>query len=290
MQFIGYLFFRFVVFLFWLMPFRLMYALSDGVAWLFYNVVGYRKAVVFKQLRDSFPEKSKAEIERIARASYHNLADILLESIKGFTMTEADLRERYRFLNPEIVNDNLESNGNSIHMAAHYSNWEWGVLAYAVFVKRHVVGFYKPLTNPYIERYGKQSRGSFGMELVEIGSTSKCFEWNADKPTTYVFVSDQSTWSDNAHWVNFLNQDTACPPGGDKYARLYNFPVYYVHMNRVKRGFYEVNLEKLADPAADLPEGEVTRRFMKILEGILLKKPDNWLWSHKRWKKKRSTE
>jgi Kdo2-lipid IVA lauroyltransferase/acyltransferase len=290
MQFIGYLFFRFIVFLFWLMPFRVMYMLSDGVAWLLYSVFGYRKAVVFKQLRDSFPEKSAADIERIARLSYKNLADILLESIKGFTMKEADLRQRYVFKNPELVNNETEANGNSIHMASHYSNWEWGVLAYTLFINRHVVGFYKPLSNPYIERYGKASRGSFGMSLVQIGDTSKAFDWYADKPTSYIFVSDQSTWSDNAHWVNFLNQDTACPQGGDKYARTYNFPVYYVHMNRVKRGFYEVVLEKIADPAAHLPEAEVTRRFMATLEKIILKQPENWLWSHKRWKKKRTIE
>jgi Kdo2-lipid IVA lauroyltransferase/acyltransferase len=287
MQYIGYLAFRFVVFLFWLLPFSALYRVSNGVAWLFFNVVGYRKKIVFKQLKDSFPDKSNEEINRIAWASYVNLSDILLESFKGFSMTEADIKVRYVFTNPELVHDNPESRGNSIQMAAHYTNWEWGVIALPLFLKRTIVGFYKPLSNIYIEKYGRKQRGQFGIELVPIGETSSAFQHFADKPTAYFFISDQNTNSDKAHWVTFLNQDTACPYGGDKYARLYDFPAYYLDMQRVRRGYYQLTFEKIADSASSLPSEEITRRFMARLEKTILAKPENWLWSHRRWKKKR---
>lgn len=287
MQYIGYLGFRFVVFLFWVLPFSALYRVSNGVAWLLFTVIGYRKKVVFKQLRDSFPEKSAAEINRIAWASYMNLSDILLESFKGFSMTEADIMVRYVFTNPELVHDNPESGGNSIQMAAHYTNWEWGVIALPLFLKRTIVGFYKPLSNIYIEKYGWKQRGQFGIELVPIGETASAFQRFADKPTAYFFIGDQNTNSDKAHWVTFLNQDTACPYGGDKYARLYDFPTYYLDMQRIKRGYYKLTFEKIADNANDLPDEEITRRFMARLEKTILAKPENWLWSHRRWKKKR---
>jgi Kdo2-lipid IVA lauroyltransferase/acyltransferase len=290
MQFIGYLAFRFVVFLFWLLPFSALYRLSNGVAWLLFNVVGYRKKVVFKQLHDSFPDKSAAEIAQLARASYLNLSDILLESFKGFTMSEADFNERFIFTNPEFVYDSMEAAGNSIHMAAHYSNWEWGVICLPIYLKRTIVGFYKPLSNPFIEKYGRKQRGQFGIELVPIGETSSAFVQFKDKPTAYFFISDQNTNSDKAHWVTFLNQDTACPYGGDKYARQYNFPAYYLDMQRVKRGYYRMTFEKIATDVPNLPEEEVTRRFMARLERTILAKPENWLWSHKRWKKKRAPQ
>jgi Kdo2-lipid IVA lauroyltransferase/acyltransferase len=287
MQYIGYLGFRFVVFLFSMLPFSAMYRLSNGVAWLLFNVVGYRKAIVFKQLRDSFPDKSKAEIDRLAWASYVNLSDILLESFKGFTMTKADFSERYIFTNPEIVHDNPESGGNSIQMAAHYTNWEWGVISLPLFIKRHIVGIYKPLSNRFIEIYGRKKRGQFGIELVPIGETSAAFTRLADKPTAYFFISDQNTNSDKAHWVTFLNQDTACPYGGDKYARQYDFPAYYLDMQRVKRGYYQLTFEKIATNVPNLPAEEVTKRFMERLEKTIVAQPENWLWSHRRWKKKR---
>ena len=104
-----------------------------------------------------------------------------------------------------------------------------------------------------------------------------------------MLVSDQSTWSDNAHWVTFLGQDTACPPGADKYSRMLCCPVFYVHIQRMTRGHYDVTLHELTDGTEDLAEGIITERFMKKLESILQQRPEDWLWSHKRWKKKRIT-
>ncbi|MBL7817532.1 MAG: lysophospholipid acyltransferase family protein [Saprospiraceae bacterium] len=288
MQYIGYLFFRLIVFKFSLVPFSFLYKIADFLAWLLYKVIGYRKEVVFKQLRQSFPNRTEAEIEQIAKASYRNLADIIVESVKGFSMSEADFRKRYVFTNPSVSDAAIVQGKSTIHIAAHYGNWEWGAISYPLFVQKPVVGFYKPLSNVHIEKYGRKKRGQFDIDLVPIGQTAQAFVNYKDLPTTYVFVSDQSTWSDNAHWVTFLGQDTACPQGGDKYARQLDATVFYVDIQRIKRGFYTVNLELLAENAASLPEEEVTRRFMARLERLLYQKPDNWLWSHKRWKKKRN--
>lgn len=285
---IGYIIFRLVVFIFWLIPFKVLYILSDGVAFLLHNVVKYRKSVVYKQLIKSFPEKSSEEINRIARLTYANLADILLESIKGFSMSEKSYMKRYKFLNVEVCNKYLGNGISTIHAAAHYTNWEWGATSYPLWFDYPVYGFYKPLTNKYIEAYGAKKRSMFGMRLVPIQTTSSKIEEVKDEANVYVFVGDQSTWSDNAHWVNFLGQDTACPRGIDKYARELSLPVFYVHMNRVKRGYYEIFLEEIIENGSHFVEGEITKRYMQKLEEIIKKKPANWLWSHKRWKKVRT--
>ena len=288
MQYIGYLFFRLIVFLFGLLPFGAVYKVADFLSWLLYSVIGYRKEVVFKQLRASFPNKSAIEIENIARASYKNLADIIVESIKGFSMTEVDFRSHYIFKNYEATNELMAKGQNTVHIAAHYANWEWGVIAYPLYVTSPVVGFYKPLSNVYIEKYGRKMRGKFNIQLIPIGQTAQAFIDFKDTPATYAFISDQSTWSDKAHWVYFLGQDTACPPGADKYARALNATVFHLNVQRIKRGFYVLNVEILAENAASLPEEEVTKRYMAKLERVILEKPEDWLWSHKRWKKKRN--
>ena len=287
MQYIGYLFFRFIVFLFSLLSFNALYKVADFLAWLLYRVFGYRKEVVFKQLRDSFPNKSDSEIERIATASYLNLADIIVESLKGFTMTEADFRQRYIFPNPSVSNDFTAKGQSVVHNATHNGNWEWGAITYPLWLNCTVVGFYKPLSNVYINEYGLKQRTKFGIRLLPIGQTAQGFIDFKDQTVVYAFVSDQSTWSDKAHWVTFLGQDTACPPGVDKYTRTLNTAAIFLDTQRIKRGFYEVSFHLLAENAAELPDGEITKRYMAKLESILLKQPENWLWSHKRWKKKR---
>jgi len=251
-------------------------------------VFKYRKYVVLNQLKASFPNKTDAEIYEIAHDSYTNLADIIVESIKGFTMTESAYRERYLFVNPDLSLDITRNNKSVIHIAAHYGNWEWGAISYPLWLDAPVLGFYKPLSNPYIEAYGREKRSKFGMVLIPIGDTSKAFDQYEDKKSTFVFVSDQSTWSDKAHWVQFLGQDTACPPGADKYAHKLQCPVFFTDIQRVKRGYYEVNVSLLWDGMEKIESEEITRRYMKTVENIIRKKPEDWLWSHKRWKKKRN--
>lgn len=291
MQYIGYLAFRGVVLIFSLIPFRVLYMLSDGLSWLFFRVVKFRSKVVFTNLRNSFPEKSQQEINEIAKKFYKNMADILLESIKGFSVDEKTMAKRYRFTNPDMIQSDTRAGGSAITMAAHYTNWEWGAIIFGYFLpQRSVIGFYKPLSNKYIEKYTHNKRSKSGTILIDIGRTAWAFEEYRHQPTTYILVSDQSTYSPKGQWVKFLNQDTICPHGGDKYAHILNYPVYYVNMQRVKRGFYEVSFEKLVDNAAQQAEGYVTTRFMERLEEIIRQKPEDWLWTHKRWKVKRHTE
>ncbi len=288
MQYLGYLFFRFIVFIFSLIPFRALYKLSDLLAWLLYKVIGYRKEVIFKQLHDSFPSKSASEIEHIAKGSYQNLSDIIVESIKGFSMNEAAFRRHYVYTNPELTNELMAKGESVVHVAAHYGNWEWGATTYPLYINDPIVGFYKPLSSKYMDKYGYEKRGKFNIHLIPIGQTAKAFADFKNQATTFGFVSDQSTWSDKAHWVTFLGQDTACPPGPDKYARLLNSSVFFLNIQRMKRGYYELTLELLAENAASLPDEEITKKFMARLETVIQEKPEDWLWSHKRWKKKRA--
>ncbi|HEY9706499.1 MAG TPA: hypothetical protein V6C58_28960, partial [Allocoleopsis sp.] len=282
------LFFRFVIGVFGLMPFPLLYLLSDFVCLILYKIVGYRKKVVFNNLKNSFPDKSPTEIKRIADLFYKHLADLLVESFKGFSMSEKTFNKRYIFKNPEVINKNPEAGGNSIIMAPHYGNWEWGVLSLPMYIKIHIVGFYKPLKNKYIDDFTRTRYKYTNIELLSIAQTNNGFEKNKDKSTAYFLVSDQSIPSDKGHWVTFLNQDTICPYGGDKYAHTYNYPVFYLEINRVRRGFYELIFEKLASNPANLPEQEITKLFMARLEKQIKAKPQEWLWSHKRWKHKRT--
>lgn len=288
MSYAGYLFFRFVVWVFSFIPFSVLYKISDGLAWLLYRIIKYRKNVVIGQINISFPDKEQSEIQRIVSASYSNLADIIVESIKGFSMDQSEFRRRYKFINPEISLAYTNSNTlSAIHIGAHYGNWEWGAISYPIWFPGSVLAFYKPLSNKFIEAYGRRMRGRLNIVLIPIGDTSKAFKDNGNNGTTYVFLSDQSTWSDKAHWVTFLGQDTACPPGADKYARQLSCTVFFTDIQRVKRGFYEVSQFLLSDGRIALEEGEITKRYMNKLEEIIITKPENWLWSHKRWKKKR---
>ena len=286
---ITYLLFRLFVFIFWITPFWLLYLQSGIVYFLMYYVFGYRKKVVWNNLKKTFPEKSESELKKITKGFYKNLSDITVESIKGLSMSKKTLLKRYKVLNPEILDKYYNQNKSVIAVASHYANWEWGVLCLSLQFKHKSVGLYKPLSNKYIDNSMKESRAAWGMNLLSIYETSKYIEIKNTEPSIYFMVSDQSpSIVEKAYWINFLNQDTACLHGVENYAKKFDLPVVYGHVNRVKRGYYELSVSLVESNPKETAEGEITKAYMKILEDYILNKPENWLWSHNRWKGKRN--
>jgi Kdo2-lipid IVA lauroyltransferase/acyltransferase len=287
MDYLIYIVFRAFIFLFRFIPFRLLYGFADLIFYLVYYPVGYRKKVVFENLRNSFPEKSAQEIERIAKAFFHHFADMLIESLKAFTMTEAAVIRRYRFNNMEVVDRLCQQGQPIICIAGHYGNWEWAGIAAGSQMLHKPVGFYKPLSNKYIDRYIQKTRVQGRSKLASIGKTAETFKTDWGEPAAFYMLADQSPSSARlAYWVNFLNQETAVLHGPEKYARIHNFPVVFVSANKIKRGFYTVDFILLEGQPNQTKTGEITQRFMQMLEKVIIANPEYYLWSHRRWKLK----
>lgn len=270
-----------------LIPFSILYGLSSLFYFFVYKVFGYRKKVVLSNLQGSFPEKSSEEIKRLMSLFYVHLTDVLLEGVKAFTMSRRQVRKRHRIINPEVLEHFYKNKQSIIGVTGHYCNWEWGSLSASLQTPFNTVAFYMPLQNKTIDKFVRWSRSRFGTTLASVAETSKTFEKYKNSSTVYLMASDQgmaSRYKSMAIWVQFLNRDTAFLHGLEKHARNNNLPVVYVDVQRVKRGYYTVELSVLTTNPNELPEGKLTEMYAQKLESIILKKPENWLWSHRRWK------
>jgi len=267
-------------------PFWLLYFLSDVAFYLLFYVFKYRRKVVTTNLKKSFPAKPEKEIKTIEKEYYRHLGDLLLESVKGLSLPKSTFEKRFKFLNPEI----FPQDESAILLGSHYGNWEWGVLSFPLSVKHTVLGIYKPLSNRSIDGYLNQLRKQWGLHLAPMSKAGRSIFEYKNKPTLFVLINDQ-TPSDvhNAHWLNFLNQDTPFLHGADKLSRKTNLPVYYFEIEKIKRGYYEVSFSILKSKEEELNEKEITIRYANALSKTIHKNPAYWLWSHKRWKRKRPT-
>lgn len=271
-----------------IIPWGLIYGYSNLMAKLLHKVLKYRVRVTRSNLRLAFPEKSDAELAVIEKQSYQNLADISVEALKGFTMRNSAIRERHKILNPELLDYYYNQKQSIIGVAGHLNNWEWGALSAGIQLKHHPVAIYKPLSNKLIDWFIKWNRSIRGTELVPTNQTFDTFQKYKHKPCIYILVADQSPSNlSKAYWINFFNQDTACIHGPEKYAKMYNYPVIYIDIKRVKRGYYTVELSVLCDKPNELKDGELTAAYMHRLEQSIRENPESWLWTHRRWKRKR---
>jgi len=285
LDYLVYLLFRAFVALFSLMSFGLAYFFSDLTYVITYHILGYRKKVVFTNLRNSFPGKTDAEYNRIAKGFYHHLGDMLVESLKSFTMTEVQVAERYRFERTMEINACYQEGRQIICVAGHYGNWEWAGIASGIQMLHKPVGFYKPLSNKHIDRYMQHTRVQGRSVLVSITDTRAVFETDWGEPAAFYMIADQSPTTHRlAHWVTFLNQETAVLHGPEKYARVLNLPVFYARIKPVKRGYYTVDFIPLSMEPKDTKTGEISAVFMKTLEHQISEDPRYYLWSHRRWK------
>jgi KDO2-lipid IV(A) lauroyltransferase len=287
MNYISYLLTRFFISLFAIVPFWLLYIFADLVYVVVYKLIGYRVDVVRSNLRLCFPDKSEKELKQIEIDTYKNFSMITVESLKAFTMKKEDIFKRHFVKDHTITNDLYERFGGIIGEPAHFTNWEWGAMS-SQQIKSQAVVFYKPLSNKYLDKYIKKNRSRFDSNLVSIKNTSRVFEATKDQKKHFVMASDQSPSNKNrAIWVDFFGIETAFLHGPEYYSRKYNYPVIYVDIQRIKKGWYELDFELITDDPNSLPEGEITQRYASILERKIRENPGNWLWTHRRWKMKK---
>ncbi len=290
MKYVAYFFYRFFILLFSVMPFSVAYLLSDFAFLLVYYIFPYRKKVVISNLKSSFPDKSNKEINRIIRRFYRHLANILVESLKGLSMSKEQIIKRHKLVNPELMDAYYAKGQSVIGVTAHYGNWEWGAFSGGVQVKLGMVAFYKPITNKLIDDDMKRRRSQFNCKLASIRATFDTFKAEVNNNVAFLMAADQVPSNvKECYWLPFLNHpDTPWLHGPEKYARLYNLPVIYIDIQRVKRGYYELTLSTLVENPSELPNGEITAMYARKLEQIITAEPTYWLWSHRRWKRKRN--
>lgn len=276
-----------VIRLFQICPMWLIHLCSDGLYILLFHLTKYRLKVVLDNLNIAFPEKTAQEKKEIARKFYRNLCDNILETLKGLTLTEKELKKRFVYKNPEIFDQDFEETNSVLVLGAHFANWEWGVISFNTAIKHQAVGIYKPIKNKSFEKIFNHYRVHRGLKLAKMSQAGRAMVRYRNAPAAFVFIMDQSPSDvDHAHWVDFFGRPTAFHHGVDKIARKTNFPVYYYDIIRTKRGHYEVFFKKIALQQQPLSEGELTKLYAQVLEESIRATPEDWLWSHRRWKRK----
>jgi len=282
----GYYLLRILSRLIYAMPLRVLYFCSDLIFTLLFYLVRYRRDVVDTNLANSFPEKTKKERHRIAVKFYHHLCDCFLETLYYDWIKEDQVRERVKFLNPEMANNYMNEGRQVIVLMGHYNNWEcfnnWGL-----HTTHRSYAIYKKLRNSTFEKFYIHLRSRFGSLPLERALTFRqLLDDSKDGiPGLSLFLVDQSPRAfDIQYWTTFLNQETAVLVGPEKVAVKLNSVVLFGKTKKVKRGFYEVEFVLISDQANRCPKFEITEKSSRILEDLIVENPEFWLWSHRKWK------
>lgn len=272
------------LYLFSLLPFRILYFISDVIYAILYYVTGYRKKVVLSNLAIAFPDKTEKERIRIAKDFYHNLLDSFVETIKQLSISEKAFDKRCTG-NFEDAND-LASSGKIIQFhSGHQFNWEYANWIFAKKLKIPWVVVYMPVENKAVDKIFYKLRAKFGTVLVSAKNYRKDMLAVSRVPHALALVADQKPGDPTAaHWLNFFTKPAAFISGPDKGAVKKNTGVAFVNFNKIKRGHYDFEIKVISQGASEFQIHDLTRMYRDFLEECIYKQPANYLWSHKRWK------
>lgn len=274
-----------------LIPFKIIYILSDMVFLVIYHVVKYRRPILRKNLKDSFPHKSKKELQRIERNFYHWFCDYIFETIKLLSMSESTARKRMTFDGIDNIQQCLDEGYNIALYIGHYCNWEW-ITTIALHLPGTYVGqVYHILENKVMNRLIQDLRSKKGTHNItrnQILRTTIEHTKNG-KRIVVGFVADSAPEIFNVHhWIHFLNHDTAVITGAETLAKRCNYACLYLKQTRPARGYYHIQVIPMIKETASVPDFKITEQYFQLLEQSILEAPEYWLWTHNRWKRPRA--
>ena len=270
------------------LPMWVLYAFSTFLYLLAFYVVRHRHQVIREQIRKVFPDSSDAEQVRIHKRFLRNFCDVLMEVVKSVSMQADDMRDRMRIVNLEAARRHLDAGQSLMLVTSHLCNWEWLLHGMALQLGYPVDAAYKPLHDQWAERLMLKIRSRFGARLVPAKELLADFLKRRGIVRALAMNADQAPVStDKRYWTRFLGQDTAFYVGADQIARATRLPVLYVSMRRIRRGYYEADLQPLWDGREATEPNTVTERYARACEIDVLESPADWLWSYRRWRLKK---
>ena len=271
-----------------LLPFRVLYIISDGFYGLLYYVIGYRKKVVYDNLKLAFPNKSEKEILSIRKKFYHHFVDVFIEMIKSFTISKEEIYKHYKYPNIDFFTK-LYKNGKSVILVGpHYANWEW-IMSVDSFVNYKGYAAYTKVNNPYFNNKILKSRAKFGTNLVPTSKiiTEIIYNQKNNIQAMYGLLSDQSPQLKKSfYWRTFFDVKVPVHTGGEMLAKKYNMNMVYIETKKVKRGYYETTFSLISSDTQKHKDYELTDIFIEKVEKQVRKQPEYYFWTHKRFKHK----
>jgi len=269
------------------LPWRVLYGGAACLAFLAHRVLRYRLDVVRANVRGSFPELGAHAHRRIVRGYYRRLGELAAEVVKAATLAPRELDGRVTFCNLDVVQKELDADHSVLIVAAHQCNWEWLLLALSLKLDCPLAAAYKPLHGARAERWMRQLRTRFGGTLIPAKELLS-HVLRRRGPQVIAMIADQEpVTSDHKWWTRFLDRPTAFYMGPEKIAQVTRHTAVFAAMRRIARGRYEVTFEPLAGARAALEPGEITERYARLVEAQIRASPEDWTWSHRRWKLRR---
>lgn len=270
------------------LPLPVLYVFSDFLFFVSFYLVGYRRKLIKRNLKNSFPEKDHRTLRSIEREFFRNLCDYAVESLKLVSMPKEELSRRMLFKDLGVVEPFRASGQSILFLASHQFNWEWLLVSASANFPMAIDFVYQPVNNKFFNKLTLEMRTRFGAYPIKRSEVARELVKRKDILRGIATVADQypGYGRDKKFIARFLNQETAFFMGTNQLAQLSQYPAVFYRPKKVRRGYYEALPVIVAMPPYPRESQIVIQNYVRIVEETIQEYPAGWLWSHNRWKKR----
>ncbi|MGC1633312.1 MAG: lysophospholipid acyltransferase family protein, partial [Gelidibacter sp.] len=210
--------------------------------------------------------------------------DHFIETLKLLSINEEALHKRITVDYSEIERTVSENINCHVYLG-HQFNWEWANAHISSILNHNIILAYKPITNPQFDKLMRKMRERFGSKLVSSKNMKKEIQKIGIRPHILILVADQNPKIPmKSFWTTFLSQKTAFQNGPEIYTASTRTITFFANIVREKRGYYKMEVSRLFDFSEPYKMGLITQLYARKLEESIINNPENYLWSHRRWK------
>lgn len=291
MQFIAYILAYPFIWLISTLPFPLLYFLSDIMYVVIYRIIGYRKSTVRLNMALALPHLTLQERKIVEKKFYHHFCDNFFEMAKTMTISDAEIKKRFVFTNFEVIHELEKQQKSTVVLIGHYASYEWLLLMHRFLDTQKGYGIYKPIKNKYFDRLVKKMRSRFNAELIGTREVIPAMRNNIRNGIHgfYGFITDQSPKKQSAtHWAKFFDMEVPVHVGGEMLAKKIGLNIIFAKLEKTGRGYYKCTFDVVEGNIKEVPNFDITDRFMHMLQEQIKEVPQYYLWTHKRFKHRRN--
>ncbi len=253
------------------------------------DVFRFRRRTIESQVQTAFPALDHGDVKKVVGGFYEHLGLLTLEMIRLPRLSPEKLLQRCEFHGFEHVDQALRKGCGVLALSAHFGNWELGLAACARrgYPTHVIVKEIKGAT----ANYGVQRlRAAHHVGVFPRRSSIRQILQALRRNEPVGFVLDQNTTSDEGVFVKFFGRPACTMPGLAVLAKRTGSPViplaFYRDADRRRHhivAYPEVPLTSV-DGNSDMEIRLNTQRFTHVLEELIRKHPEQWMWMHRRWR------
>ncbi len=262
--------------------------LGARIGTLGYWPLGIRRQLVERQIAESFPEWTPDEVRRVARASYANLGRLTMETALLPRLGPEGIRALLERVEGAEHIERARQRGGFIFVTGHLGNWEFcGAVAAALGVPLDAVA--RRIANPLIDRYITETRKRVGITIVHDRRAVRHTPAALEQGRAVAFLADQALLKTASVTVPFFGRPAKTPRGPATLALRYGVPILFGGVIRQPNGRFvgivePIPVEDTGDADADVER--IVANFTRVLEQCVRRAPEQYLWQHRRWRKK----